>query len=188
MAITTYLFDLDDTLIDNMVYATIYRPILNMIKQKLNITDEEIGRRGLTLNESHERHVREELRQQHGMAAYARLNLPRIDQARQQTNVVIDGLYSWEEYILLRDYYREYFQVVAVWASPQTRYGRLAARLTRPLTAEEADGRDRAEIENINKDGIIYNVCKKCDKTWYEWDEFNEKLEGKNIFKEGVLE
>ncbi len=120
-----------------------------------DITDKEIKQRGLELNEENERYVRELLREEHGMAAYARLNQPRIDAALKNTDVVIDGLYSWEEYIFLRGYYRNDLCLVAVWASPGTRYARLTARADRPLTMEEAAGRDRAEIENINKGGPI---------------------------------
>ncbi len=120
-----------------------------------DITDEEIKRRGLELNEKHERYIRELIRKEHGMAAYARLNLPRIDSARKNSDVVIDGLYSWEEYTLLKDYYGGDFYVVAVWASPKTRYARLTSRLKRRLTLEEATSRDRAEIENTNKGGPI---------------------------------
>jgi len=120
-----------------------------------DITDEEVAKRNLPLNEENERQVREQLRQEHGMAAYAKLNLPRIDGALKTTGVVIDGLYSWEEYIFLKDYYREKLCLVAVWASPAVRYARLAARPHRPLTGEESASRDRAEIENINKGGPI---------------------------------
>ncbi len=120
-----------------------------------DITDQEVRRRGLELNEANERHVRELLRQEHGMAAYAELNLPRIDLALISSGVVIDGLYSWEEYTRLRDYYGESFHVVAVWSSPETRYRRLAARAIRPLSGAEAAARDRAEIEHINKGGPI---------------------------------
>ena len=120
-----------------------------------DVTDEEIGKRGLELNEENERHIRELLRQQLGMSAYARLNLPRIDSALKYSDVVIDGLYSWEEYTFLKTCYREDFYVVAVWASPRTRYARLTSRLNRRLTLEEAASRDGAEIENINKGGPI---------------------------------
>ena len=120
-----------------------------------DITDEEVSKRGLELNEKNERYVRELLRQEHGMSAYAKLNLPRIDSARKHSNVVIDGLYSWEEYTFLKTYYGEDFSVVAVWASPKTRYARLGNRLNRRLTMEEAAGRDRTELENINKGGPI---------------------------------
>ncbi len=89
------------------------------------------------------------------MSAYARLNLPRIDSALKHSDVVIDGLYSWEEYTFLKGYYGEDFYVIAVWASPRTRYARLTGRLNRRLTLEEATSRDRAEIENINKGGPI---------------------------------
>lgn len=120
-----------------------------------DITDEEIAKRGLELNEKNERYIRELLRKEHGMSAYARLNLPRIDSALEHSNVVIDGLYSWEEYTLLKTYYGDNFCVVAVWASPKTRYSRLSRRLDRSLTAEEAAERDRAEIEKVNKGGPI---------------------------------
>jgi len=120
-----------------------------------DITDEEVRKRGLELNEKNERSIRELLRKEHGMAAYAKLNLPRIDSALKRSDVVVDGLYSWEEYTFLKDYYGENFYVVAVWASLGTRYPRLTCRSNRCLTLEEAASRDRAEIENINKGGPI---------------------------------
>jgi len=120
-----------------------------------DVTDEEIKQRGLELNEANERYIRERLRQEHGMSAYAKLNLPRIDSALEHSDVVIDGLYSWEEYTFLKTYYEENFWVVAVWTSPRTRYQRLTTRPERPLTLEEAASRDRVEIENINKGGPI---------------------------------
>lgn len=120
-----------------------------------DVTDEEVKKRGLELNEKNERYIRELLRQDYGMSAYARLNLPRIDLALKQSDVVIDGLYSWEEYTFLKNYYGEKFYVVAVWASPGTRYARLSRRSNRRLTPEEAVSRDWAEIENTNKGGPI---------------------------------
>ncbi len=120
-----------------------------------DVTDEEVKKRGLALNEGNERYIRELLRKEHGMAAYALLNLSRIDLALKQSAVVIDGLYSWEEYIFLKTHYGGDFYVVAVWVSPKTRYTRLADRLNRRLTLEEAANRDRAEVENINKGGPI---------------------------------
>ncbi|MBM3167575.1 MAG: dephospho-CoA kinase [Chloroflexi bacterium] len=120
-----------------------------------DITDREAKRRGLALNEENERYVRQEMRKEHGMAAYAILNLPRIDQALMSSDVVVDGLYSWEEYTLLKARYQDDLHLVAVWASPQTRYQRLAKRSVRPLTWEEAASRDAAEIEKTNKGGPI---------------------------------
>ena len=120
-----------------------------------DVTDEEVKKRGLELNEENERYIRELLRQEQGMAAYAKLNLSAIDSALKLSGVVIDGLYSWEEYTFLKDYYRDSFYMVAVWASPGTRYARLTGRLNRRLTPEEAASRDRAEIENLKKGGPI---------------------------------
>ena len=120
-----------------------------------DVTDEEIRKRGLELSEENERHVREELRKEYGMAAYAILNLSRIDLARKQSDVVLDGLYSWEEYTFLRTYYGQDLYLVAVWASPKTRHARLSCRSDRSLTAEEAASRDSAEVEKVNKGGPI---------------------------------
>ena len=120
-----------------------------------DITDQEVKKRGLPLNEENERNVREQLRKEHGMAAYAVLNLPRIEALLKSSNVVVDGLYSWEEYILLKERYGDSLKLIAVWASPSTRYKRLAGRAIRPLTAEQAASRDKAEIENSQKGGPI---------------------------------
>ena len=119
------------------------------------ITDREIEKRGLKLNEKNERYIRQQLRKKHGMSAYAMLSLSSIDNLLKTEDVVVDGLYSWEEYRLLKSRYSESLYVVAVWASPETRYERLTKRPVRPLTVEEAISRDIAEIENSNKGGPI---------------------------------
>ena len=120
-----------------------------------DITDAEVMKRGLNLSEENERAIREDLRKKYGMAAYAILNLPRIEAALNTSNVVIDGLYSWEEYKFLRDKLGAGLKIVAVWSPPALRYERLTSRLVRPLTVREAMARDYAEIENVNKGGPI---------------------------------
>lgn len=120
-----------------------------------DITDEELKKRNLAINEENERFCRELLRKEHGMAAYAKLNQPRIDAALKNSDVVADGLYSWEEYLSFKEYYSSRFFVVAVFSAPSTRYARLSQRSHRPLTALEAEGRDFAEIVNLNKGGPI---------------------------------
>ena len=120
-----------------------------------DVTDDEVKRQGLELNEENERSAREQIREKYGMAAYARLNLSRIDLASKQSPVVIDGLYSWEEYTFLKDYYVDSLFILAVWASPETRHCRLAVRHERPLSSEEAARRDKAEVEKLNKSGPI---------------------------------
>jgi len=120
-----------------------------------DVTDEELKKMRLESNEENERRIRQQLREKHGMAAYAKLNLPRIDSSLESSNVVVDGLYSWEEYVLLKERYGGRLSVVAVWASPATRHARLARRAQRPLALHEAASRDKSEIENINKGGPI---------------------------------
>lgn len=120
-----------------------------------DITDEEVIKRGLELNEENERKVREQFREEYGMAAYALLNTPKIENALRSSNVVVDGLYSWAEYTCLKDTFGENLVVIAVWASPATRYSRLAKREIRPLTPDEALSRDYAEIEQLDKGAPI---------------------------------
>ncbi len=120
-----------------------------------DITMDELARRGLPVNEANERLVREQIREAHGMAAYALLNLERIDLRLKTESVVVDGLYSWDEYLVLKTRYAERLVLVAVTASPATRALRLSTRPVRPLTAGELLSRDRAEIEKLNKGGPI---------------------------------
>jgi len=120
-----------------------------------DVTDEEIARRGLKLNEANEKLVRESLRVEHGPAVYAMLSMPKIDDMLKSSHVIVDGLYSWEEYLVLREKYANNLTLLLVHSSPDARYSRLAKRPIRPLTRKEAVGRDRAEIQNINKGGPI---------------------------------
>lgn len=115
--------------------------------------------------EAREKEIREGLRKEHGMAAFAILNIPKFDALLEKGDVIGDGLYSWEEYLVLKDRYGDDLVVLAVYASPATRYLRLEGRgekhgedknlRFRSFTREEAASRDKAEIENINKAGPI---------------------------------
>lgn len=126
------------------------------------ITLDLLKQQGLDLTEANEKKIREGLRKEQGMGAFATLNLAKFDQALKKGNLVADGLYSWSEYKILKPYYLNRIYVVAVLASPPLRYQRLAARIqvdekmrNRPLTKEQAQARDYAEIENIEKGGPI---------------------------------
>jgi len=123
-----------------------------------------VKERGLQPTEAVEKPIREELRKEHGMAAMAILNLPKFDKILEEKNLVADGLYSWSEYKVLKDYYGDRLKVVAVYAPPEIRYARLEARIlqradtdlrNRPATKDQAKSRDYAEIENIEKGGPI---------------------------------
>lgn len=126
------------------------------------ITLDEIKRRGLKPTEQNERPIRENFRKKYGMAAFAILNFPKIDSLAG--DIVIDGLYSWEEYLAFKKKYPDII-VLAIYASPRTRYQRLTRRAKRhgsdpdlkyrSFSIEEAESRDVAEIEKLNKGGPI---------------------------------
>jgi dephospho-CoA kinase len=120
-----------------------------------DVTMEEIKKRGLAVNEKNEKTVREDLRKKHGMAAFAVLNLPKIEEALKKGNVIVDGLYSWSEYKVLKEKFGTGLSVLAVFTPIKDRYYRLSIRDIRPLSEEEARSRDYAEIENIEKGGPI---------------------------------
>jgi dephospho-CoA kinase len=119
------------------------------------ITMREVEARGLPISEPNEKAVREELRATHGMAAYAKLSLPDITEALDSGPLLIDGLYSWSEYRYLKDRFGRRMQVVAIFTARALRYARLSRRAERPLTEQEAEQRDFAEIENLEKGGPI---------------------------------
>ena len=128
------------------------------------ITIDIILEQGLEVNEQNERAIRERLRKEYGMGAYAIKNVPKIDRLLQKGNVVGDGLYSWDEYKILKDKYADQLIVIAVYAPPKLRYARLSQRKRsaddkeiryRQLTAEQAASRDFSEIENLDKGGPI---------------------------------
>lgn len=118
-------------------------------------TDIGLAEHNLPRNEKNERWYREKLRAELGMAAMAIKIEPRIKQAATTTNIVVlDGLYSWEELIYLKKVFPQ-IQILCVYASPKIRYDRLSEREIRPLNFSEAQSRDYAEIENLNKGGPI---------------------------------
>ncbi len=120
------------------------------------ITMEEVRRRGLPVTPANEKIVRDEIRAQEGMDAYARRSLPRIREAlATHHSIIIDGLYSFSEYRTLKAEFGEQLVVVAVACERRRRYARLEQRPVRPLTAEEAEARDIAEIESLEKGGPI---------------------------------
>ncbi|MCK4555672.1 MAG: AAA family ATPase, partial [Candidatus Aenigmarchaeota archaeon] len=117
-----------------------------------DLADAELKKQGLALGEDSERRVREGLRKEHGMDVFARLSKDRIDEALEKSGkaVVIDGLYSMQEYELIKKAYGDKLHVIAIYASPKTRHARLASRKVRPIPPEKALERDHAEIKNLN--------------------------------------
>src|SRR5207302_175068 len=73
---------------------------------------------------------------------------------QHQKWVIIDGLYSWEEYLYLKKEFPE-LVLLHIYANPSIRYDRLAKRKVRSFTREEAHIRDIREIERLHKGGPI---------------------------------
>ncbi len=119
------------------------------------VTMKELEKRGLPRNEQNERAVREELRREYGKAAFAILLLDEIESLAKSSNVVLDGLYSWQEYKVLKERFKDSLSVLCIATNSGVRYERLSSREIRPLTKEEALSRDISEIENIEKGGPI---------------------------------
>lgn len=151
---------------------------------------DEVKKRKLEPIEANERPIREEFRKKYGMAAMAILNLPKFKKLLKIGNTLGDGLYSFEEYKVLKEEFGKNFVTIAVYASPKLRYERLTKRKlnsndknlrNRPATKEAAESRDFAEIENLNKGGTIamadYTVINTKDIKY-----FNSQL--KEIYEE----
>jgi len=160
------------------------------------ITLDEVKRRGEEPSEALEKEIREGFRKEHGMAAFAILNMPKFDAGMKKGNVVGDGLYSWSEYKVLREKYGENMIVVAIATPPELRYQRLEARVSgaddpdlrnRGFSRDEAKARDKAEIENIEKGGPIamadYTITNEGTLEEYQSkvQEFIQKLEADEI-------
>ena len=121
-----------------------------------DITDIEIKKRGLEITEHNEKSLREELRKTYGMSAYAQLLLPLIDEKiasktkGKGQKIVLDGLRSYEELILLKKQFGKDLKVVVIYAPQTLRIKRLSKRATRPLTEQEVKARDYNELTVLN--------------------------------------
>ena len=143
-------------------------------------TDLGLKAMGKQLNEENERLYRENLRKELGMAAYAIKIKPRIDEVLKNKDIIVlDGLYSWEEYEYLKTKF-DNLSVLCVYAAPATRYKRLCKRKIRSLTTQEARTRDIAELLNLHK-GPPIALADYLVKNEKNVDDLNNALE--ELFK-----
>lgn len=119
------------------------------------VTFDEMKKRGLEINEKNERFVREDLRKNFGKTYYAEKVVEKIKALSVDSDILVESLYMWEEYLALKKEFREELITVAIYASPKIRYERLAKRPERPLTFEEVYSRDCSQIENLTQGGPI---------------------------------
>ena len=139
------------------------------------VTMEKLNEEGIEVTPENEKMMRERLRAEYGMAAYAIILLPRIKELSHDYNVVLDGLYSWDELKILKEELGDRLTVVAVVADKKLRYNRLNVREIRPLTDEEAKNRDVSEIENIAKAGPIAYADYYIDNN-HDIDSYRKRL------------
>lgn len=118
------------------------------------VTMEKLKEGNLPVTPENEKIMREKLRKELGMGAFAKILLPKIKENLKTNDTVLDGLYSWEELKILKEELPS-MKVIAIICDKEVRYQRLEIREVRPLTKEEATNRDIAEIENLQKGGPI---------------------------------
>jgi dephospho-CoA kinase len=136
---------------------------LEYLKEKLgwpkiyfgDVTFDRMKERRIEITEANERVIREGFRKERGMGAYAILNIPKIEKLFKDGSLFIESLYSWEEYLEVKKNFGDYFKVLAIYSSPETRIARLKGRPVRPLTEDELISRDYSQIENLHQAGPI---------------------------------
>lgn len=139
------------------------------------VTLEKMEEEGIECTPENEKKMRERLRKEYGMGAYAIILLPKIKELSKNNNVVLDGLYSWDELKILKQELGDRFSVIAIIADKKIRYDRLKIRDFRPLNNEEAKNRDIAEIENIAKGGPIVYADYYIDNN-HDIDNYKQRL------------
>lgn len=75
--------------------------------------------------------------------------------AAGQKRIVLDGVYSWTEYKILKHEFPTCLTFVAVVVDKKLRYARVAERPERSFDITAIRERDRSEIENLEKGGPI---------------------------------
>ena len=107
---------------------------------------EEVKRRGLELNDENVGRIADEMRKKHGMDIWAKRTLEKIDKSPDK--IVIDGIRNIEEMDFFREKLGKDFLLVAIHASPETRYKRLMDRKREDdnLTIDRIKNRDEREL------------------------------------------
>ncbi len=152
-----------------------------------NIIIDKLREKNMEVNPKNEKMVREKLRKEQGMGVLAELLLPVIREKLKTKDIVLDSLYSWEEFLILQKEYSKNMKLIGILADKEKRYERMKTREYRPFTYQEAKERDISEIENLAKGGVIafadyyiYNSG-NLDDYYQRLDEIIEKID-----KEGV--
>ena len=119
----------------------------------------EMKRRGIeiTSDGESEKQFREMIRETEGkdwvvkQVIEGTINLINAGQKR----IVLDGLYSWTEYKILKKEFPGQLTVLAVVVPKALRHFRVGKRPERSFNTKEIQERDRSEVENLEKGGPI---------------------------------
>lgn len=100
---------------------------------------------------------REEIREREGKDFVVKRAIKEVNNLIDagQKRVVLDGLYSWTEYRILKQEFPGNITVFAVVTPKHLRYKRMRERPERSMQPHEVDQRDWTEIENLEKGGPI---------------------------------
>ncbi len=112
---------------------------------------------GIEITWDSQRVFREEIREREGKDFVVKRVIKEVNDliASGQHRIVLDGLYSWSEYKILKHEYPGEMTVIAIVTPKHQRKQRMIKRPERPMTAAEVDERDWTEIENLEKGGPI---------------------------------
>lgn len=118
---------------------------------------EAMNQAGIEITPESQQAFREDIREREGKDFIVKRA---VAQARDliaagQRRIILDGLYTWTEYKILKREFPGELHVVAIVAPKHLRHHRLALRPERPFTEAEATQRDWSEIENLEKGGPI---------------------------------
>jgi len=112
---------------------------------------------GIPKGEDNEKVFRVQIREREGVDFAAKRIIQQIHDlsASGQHRIIADGLYTWDEYKLLKHEFPSEITVVAIVTPKHQRYNRLEHRADRPQTQATTIERDKHEIEDIQKGGPI---------------------------------
>lgn len=116
---------------------------------------ERMRKEGIEITPESQKKFREDIRKKYGMGAVAVILKDEIRAAYEKGNTVLDGLYSWDELLILKEEFGDKLKLICVCCDKQIRYERIAVRVDRPFNREEIIIRDTSEIENLAKGGPI---------------------------------
>lgn len=125
---------------------------------------------GIAQGEENEKTFRVEIREKKGADFIVREIIKQIHSLADagQKRIIADGIYSWDEYKIMKQEFHGNLDVVAVTTPKHLRYHRLETRNDRPQTRTISIERDHNEIDTMQKGGPIamadYFVMNDGDK------------------------